>query len=391
MHKSLKIAFSLCLAALMAAPAFAADKQKVTVGFIGPISGGSSAVGLGSRNAAELAVSQRNADPNSKYVYEMEVLDDECKPNVGVQVATKMATNKKVSAAVTHYCSSVAMSTVEVYDRFKLPVVIYGAVSPDITYGEKSKNYKTVFRNINTLINQNEQAVKFMLSLGYKSVAIIHDTTDYGVSHKNYFEQFANELGLKIVGVFGATVDQQDFSTELTKIKAADPDVVYLCGLTPMGVRVRLQMEKLGVPAQYETVSGCWSESFVSGSGVEIAEGTLCVFPQPIIEKMPGGKKFLDDYAKQYPDQFYEAVGPYSYAGMVQVLDVIEKVGPDRKKIAAELANTKGRESIVGSITFDEAGQNIEPSITIYVVQDGKWTPFDDSDYASGKRALKKR
>src|SRR5262245_57425688 len=73
-------------------------KDKVKVGFIGPLTGGVSVNGLGGRNSADLAVRLRNADPKAKYEYEMVVLDDECKPNVAVQVATKMAADKDIIA-----------------------------------------------------------------------------------------------------------------------------------------------------------------------------------------------------------------------------------------------------------------------------------------------------
>ena len=70
------------------------------------------------------------------------------------------------------------------------------------------------------------------------------------------------------------------------------------------------------------------------------------------------------------------------------LMDAIEKAGPDRKKIIKELANVKDRDSIVGKITFDDHGQNTVPVITKYVIQDGKFVEWDDSEYASGKRKL---
>ena len=73
---------------------------------------------------------------------------------------------------------------------------------------------------------------------------------------------------------------------------------------------------------------------------------------------------------------------------MDMILDTIEKVGPDRKKVIAELANVKDRDSIVGKITFDDHGQNTVPIITKYVIQDGKFVEWDDSEYATGKRKL---
>jgi branched-chain amino acid transport system substrate-binding protein len=111
----------------------ASAKDKVKVGFIGPLTGGVSVNGIGGRNSADLAVKLRNADPKSKYEYELVVLDDECKPNVAVQVATKMAADKDIIAGATHYCSVAAIAAVDTYHKFQFPVIVWGAVLPDIT------------------------------------------------------------------------------------------------------------------------------------------------------------------------------------------------------------------------------------------------------------------
>src|ERR1043165_4492533 len=86
-------------------------KDKVKVGFIGPLTGGVSVNGIGGRNSADLAVKLRNADAKAKYEYELVVLDDECKPNIAVQQATKMSADKEIIAAATHYCSATAIAT----------------------------------------------------------------------------------------------------------------------------------------------------------------------------------------------------------------------------------------------------------------------------------------
>ena len=78
---------ALCFTLMLAAGA-AVAKESVKLAFIGPLTGGVSANGLGGRNATDLAVKLRNADPKAKYQYELVSLDDECKPNFGVQVAT---------------------------------------------------------------------------------------------------------------------------------------------------------------------------------------------------------------------------------------------------------------------------------------------------------------
>ncbi|MBK8016058.1 MAG: branched-chain amino acid ABC transporter substrate-binding protein [Betaproteobacteria bacterium] len=362
----------------------ASAKDTVKLAFIGPLTGGVAANGLGGRNSADLAVKLRNADPRARFMYELIVLDDECKPNVGVQVATKAASDNSVIAGVTHYCSTVAMGTVDVYHRFGLPVVVWGAVLPDVTY---ANDYKEIHRVNGTMINQNETAARFMTGLKYKRWAIIHDTTDYGKGHNKYFSEYLQKNGGQIVGTFGVTADQQDFSAELTRIKELKPEVIYFGGITPLGVRIRSQMDKLGVKAVFQGTSGIVSDAFIEGLG-PLAEGVVAFREGAPAEKLPGGKTFLEQYTKAKYSDDPEAYGPFAFAAANLIMDAVEKVGPDRKKVRNELNKTRDYDSVVGRITFDDHRQNAVPVITKFVVQDGKWIVWEDSEFASGKRSL---
>jgi len=365
-----------------AAPALAKDKVKVV--FIGPLTGGVSANGLGGRNSADLAVKLRNQDESAKYEYEMMVLDDECKPNVAVQVATKAGADRGVVAGVTHYCSAVAIATVDTYHRFGLPVIVWGAVLPEITYGN---DYPEIHRVNGTMINQNETAAELVTSLGYETWVVIHDTTDYGQGHNKYFTEHVTARGGEILATFGVTADQQDFTAELTQAKALDPDVIYFGGLTPLGVRIRQQMDRLGIDAQFQGTSGIVSDAFIDGLG-PLAEGALAFLEGAPVEKLPGGQFFMEEYQKAGYREPPEAYGPFAFAAMDLLLDTIEEVGPDREAIIEKLAEVENHDSIVGPITFDDHGQNAVPIITKYVVQDGEWVVWEDSEYASGQRKL---
>jgi branched-chain amino acid transport system substrate-binding protein len=375
----------LAALALALALGSAHAKDKVKVGFIGPLTGGVSANGLGGRNSADLAVRLRNADAKAKYEYEMVSYDDECKPDVAVRVATKMAADKEIIAGATHYCSATAIATVDTYHKFGFPVIVWGAVLPDITYRNK---YAEVHRVNGTMINQNDANAELISRLGYTTVAVIHDTTDYGKGHNEYFSKALARIGkAKIVGTFGVTADQQDFTAELTKIKALNPQVIYFGGLTPIGVRIRQQMDKLGIKAVFDGTSGIVSDAFIQALG-PLAEGCLAFREGAPTEKLPGGKFFMQHYTAQKYEQPPEAYGAFAFAAMNMILDSIEKVGPDRKKVIADLGDVKDRDSIVGKITFDDHGQNTVAVITRYVVQDGKFVEWNESEYASGKRKL---
>jgi len=374
---------TVLLAASWAAPAAAKDKVKIA--FIGPLTGGVAANGIGGRNSAELAVKLRNADPKAKYDYELTVLDDECKPNTAVQVATKAGADRAIIAAVAHYCSATAIATVDTFNRLELPMIVWGAVLPDITYRNK---YPEVHRVNGTMINQNEVASKFMTGLGFKTWVVIHDTTDYGKAHNEYFSKDLKADGGKILGTFGVTADQQDFTAELTQAKALNPEVIYFGGLTPIGIRIRQQMDKLGIKAVLQGTSGIKSDAYIQGLGA-LAEGSLSFLEGAPIDKLPGGKYFQEQYDKAGYKEPPEAYGAFAFTAMKLVLDKIEAVGPDRAKVTAALGDVKNYDSIIGPVTFDDHGQNTVSLITKYVAQDGKWVVWEDSDYGAGKRKLK--
>jgi branched-chain amino acid transport system substrate-binding protein len=381
-HISTAFAAALLAASLVGS---AAAKDKVKVAFIGPLTSGVAANGIGGRNSAELAVKLYNADPKAKYEYELTVLDDECKPNTAVQVATKAGADRAIIAAVAHYCSAAAIATVDTFNRLELPMIVWGAVLPDITYRNK---YPEVHRVNGTMINQNEVAAKFMAGLGFKKWVVIHDTTDYGKAHNEYFSKFIKADGGQILGTFGVTADQQDFTAELTQAKALNPEVIFFGGLTPIGIRIRQQMDKLGIKAVLQGTSGIKSDAYIQGLG-PLAEGSLSFIEGAPIEKLPGGKYFQSEYDKAGYKEPPEAYGAFAFAAMKLILDKIEAVGPDRAKVTAALGDIKNYDSIIGPVTFDDHGQNTVSLITKYVAQDGKWLVWEDSEYGAGKRKLK--
>ena len=362
-----------------------AQKKTVKLAFIGPLTGGTASNGLGGRNSFLLAVQERNADPKTKHHYETEILDDECKPTVAVQAALKASSDPAIVAGVTHYCSVTAIATVDTYHKAGMPAMVWGAVLPEITY---SHEYVEITRVNGTMINQNQIAADFAVkTLGFKTFAILHDTTDYGRAHAKWFTEFLEKAGGKVLSTQGTAKDQKDYTAELTRAKADRPEVVWYGGLTPDGVRVKVQMDKLGVRAQFQGTSGIKSDTFNETTGPS-AEGALAFVEGAPTEKLPGGKRFLEAYAKAGFKEPSEAYGPFAYVAANLIIDAIEAVGPDRAKVARHLKQTKNANTIIGPVEFDAHGQNTVPLISKYVSQDGKWVLWEDSEYASGKRTL---
>lgn len=380
-------AAALAAMALSAMPAAQAQqKETARIAFIGPLTGGNSATGLGGRNSARLAVDLRNADPDSRYNYELAPLDDECLPNVGIQVATRAATDRHIVAGVTHFCSAVAIATVDVYNRFKLPVVVWGAILPAITHGN---DYPEVHRVNGSMLDESQVLIDFLAELGYKRWAVIHDTTDYGTGYLGILREKLADSDVEILATFGVAADQQDFSAELLRVKEIDPQIVVFAGLTPLGVRVRSQMDRLGVNSQFAGISGIMSVSYHDALG-GLSEGTISVHNGAPLETLPGGQMFVEEYGKARFTEPPEPYGPYAFVATNLIIEAIEEVGPDREAVRDWLNAVENHQSIAGSITFDEHGHNSVAS-TRYVAQDGQWTRWEDSLYATGERTLRGR
>lgn len=360
------------------------EKKVVKLGFIGPLTGKYAKMGLGGLNSFKLAVKHWNEKPDTKYKYEVVSFDDEGVPQKGVEVATKACSDPEIVAVAAHYNSMVAIATADVFHKFGVVNVVWGAVLPAITYGN---DYPEVCRVNGTQVEQNEANAQLTVdTLGFKKFAIIYDTTDYGRGHLQYFKEALARRGITPIAEEGIVIDQKDFTTVLTKIKALNPEVIYFGGLTPEGVNIKLQMDKLGIKAQFLGTSGIKSDDFNTALG-EHAEGVICMLDGAPVEYLPGGKFFMEEYNKAGYAEPPEAYGPFAYCAANILIRAIEKVGPDRAKVIEEV-NKTDYEDIIGRIHFNEYGQNDVPLATPYVSQDGVWVPWQDSEYAKGIRTL---
>ena len=137
-------------------------------------------------------------------------------------------------------------------------------------------------------------------------------------------------------------------------------------GQEAWAARIRAQMEKLGLTSLFQGTSGIVSDTFIEGSG-DLAEGIVAFREGAPTEKLPGGKFFLEQYGKQGYSEPPEAYGAFAFTAMNLILDTIEQVGPDRKKVRKALNAVTGdnaHDSITGKVAFDDNGQNTVAVIT---------------------------
>jgi len=353
--------------ALAPAAALAQDKPKIKLGFIGPLSGGNAQQGLGAKNGFLLAIEQANA---GGYPYEVEgiVLDDASDPQTGVSAAMKLVNDPDVAASIGHWNSPVALATIPVFNRFGMPFIVWGAISPKIT----DQNLPEVTRVTPTLLAENEPLAEWAANdLGAKSVAIVADTSDYGTGNAEAFTTFFTDAGGTIASTDLLPVGTTDFRAVLTKIKGSGVDAIYFGGvITEAGILRKQQME-IGLDVPMIGISGFYDPEFIALAG-EAAEGTMVSYPAA--QSNPKLDKMHEDYEAR---DFAEPESPYTkyaFDAANILMTVIKEVGIDDKAALARAVRDISYDGVLGTTTFDATGQTQIPvDVEIKVVENGQW------------------
>lgn len=354
-------------AAMFAMPAAAQDKPHIKLGFIGPVSGGNAQQGLGARNGFLLAIEQANA---AGYPYEVEpvALDDASDPQTGVSAALKLVNDPQVVAATGHWNSPVALATMPIFNRFQVPMIVWGAISPKIT----EQNLPEITRVTPTLVTENKPLAEWAAKkLGAKKIAIIADTSDYGTANTEAFETFFTEAGGSIIGKDLFPVGTVDFRTTLTKLREAAPDAIYFGGVIAEAGILRKQMVEIGLKVPMIGISGFYDPEFVKLAG-PAAEGTMVSYPAA--QSNPKLEKMNADYKAR---GFAEDTSPYTkyaFDATNILLAAIKEAGIEDKAALAKAIRAIKYDGVLGETTFDANGQTQIPvAIEIKEVRNGAW------------------
>ena len=356
----------------------------VKLGFLSPITGANAAEGAAARNAFQLAIDQANESGDFDYNIEVIEIDDKSDPSTGVAGAQKIVSDPDVVAATGHWNSGVAEATIPVFKEAEIPLLIWGAIASDLT---SKDNYPWITRSAPTDVQENIPLAKAVIDeMGYKKIFIVSDTTSYGAGNSKAFKAELASRNMKEVGFEEVQEGTVDFHAILTKVKKSGADCVYWGGVVTEGSLLKNQMHDDGVDALFCGISGNYSEDFLK-IPAEASEGALVVKPGIVLDSTEGGKQFIKDYEAAGFSEPIGAYTPYAYTAAEILLQALKTCGddvtPEKMRDAIKDGSFDG---IMGTTTFDEIGQTELVAAYLNVVQDGKWTVYDDSEYADGTR-----
>jgi len=359
---------ALGAAMLLAIPA----QAQIRLGVAGPITGPNASFGAQLRNGVEQAIADINAAGGILgQQVTLAVGDDVSDPRQGVNVANKFA-GDGIRFVVGHFNSGVTMPASEVYAENNMVFITPSATNPRIT----ERGLWNAFRTCGRDDQQGAVAADYLVrNFAGKRVAIIHDKTTYGKGLADETQKAMNAKGLREVIYEGVNTGEKDFSALISKIKAANVDVVYWGGLHTEGGLIVRQMRDQGVTAPMMSGDGIADDEFAAIAGPG-AVGTLMTFP-PDPRNRAEAKAIVDRFrnVRRFEPQAYTL---YSYAA-VQIFQqaAIATNSLDPKKIAEHMRSGATFKTVIGDISYDKKGDITRADYVTYTWRrgaDGKIT-----------------
>ena len=352
-----------------------AQERVVKIGYIGPLTGPNTSIGIGTRNSLELAI--RHANERKALPYKLELVSetDDSKPSVGVATVQKMCADPSIVAVSAHWNSNVALATNSYFQECGLLNLIAGTGANKITelglsaIGRVATPFKAVLPFL---------ADRTFKDLSLRRIAIVKSRDDYGKDVATEFRQHYETLGGKIVIEEEYNIGERDFSSILTKIRQVNPDAVFLAGLSTEAALVVKQMRQLGMKQLYLGHPGWQSDAFVKAAGTE-GEGAVVVTMPPFPEELPGGPAFVSSYAKAGFKEPYDTFGVFGYVAGEVLVELIKRNGLDRKALIDGLRKiTKDNpvKTILGSVYFDADGELQPKTPGLAILKAGEWLRY---------------
>ena len=354
--------------ALMAVPAMAKN-HTIKIGVAGPHTGDLAAYGIPTKDAAEMLVAEVNASGGvlGKQI-ELIALDDQCKPEIATNVATKLV-SEGVSVVIGHVCSGATKAALGIYKESGIIAISPSATNPPLT---QSGDYPNFYRTIAPDDDQGKLASDFATDkLGAKKIAIIHDKGDYGKGFADFAKQFVEAGGkAKIVMYEGITPGAMDYSAVVQKIRKEGADAVIFGGYHPEASKLIGQMKKKRVKVAFVGPDGIKGDGFLDIAGKN-AEGVYATGPMDVTQ-FAANQKARADYTAKYGKEagtFFDQ----GYAALQAALNAIEQAKGTDYAAVSKVLKSSFVETSVGKIKFDAKGDAEGVGFSVYQVQNGKF------------------
>jgi len=359
----------------------------IKVGVVAELTGDIPAVGASCKNAAEMAVKEINDAGGlevggTKYQIELFIEDNAGKADQSASAAQKLITQQNVVAIIGPNASRYAIPASEIAESAKVVLISPWSTNPKTTLDAKTGAAKRyVFRACFIDPFQGRVVAKFALdNLKAKKAAVLYDVaSEYNKGIAEIFKQTFEESGGQVVAFETYTTGDKDFSAQLTKIKNAGPDVVFLPNYyseVPLQVQ---QGKRLGITVPFLGSDSWGSEELIKLCGGD-CEGYYFSTHYAADAATPVAIKFIEAYKAKYgatPDD----VAALTYDAFGLLWTALKNAGKvDREAVRDAMAKIPKYEGVTGTMQFKEGSGDPIKSAVILQIKGGKFVWFANAN-----------
>jgi len=367
--------------------------REVKIGHVHPLSGFLAYDGGLVANGVVLAVEEVNAAGGIKALGGARLAlvggDSQGKVEVGVAEAERLI-REGVVALLGPYQSPVAYAVSQVCEKERTPFVITVAVADNIT----ERGFEYTFRVQPNARAMTQRSLDHLAELArasgvaVKTLAIMHEDGLFGTSVAGHVERYARTLGMEVVLRVGYSFRTPDVTTEITKVKAARPDVVLVTGYFGDGLLIaRTATEhRLETRAVMGIANGGFSNPKFLADQPQLADLIMDgnYWHNPRSER---ARRVMEAYRARFGAPM-SSHSVQAYSATMVLRDALERAGSlDRAKIREALARTRLTDHILpqGPIEFDRTGENVNAQPALLQNQGGRTVVVGPAAFAEAR------
>ncbi|MGE5380048.1 MAG: ABC transporter substrate-binding protein [Methylocystaceae bacterium] len=350
------------------------SQEVIKVGFLGALTGDVANYGQPGLKGLKMAADELNAKGGilGKKVEIVEA-DNRGDATEAANITKKFITRDRVSAIIGDPCTGITKVAANIAQSQKMVLISPGASGEGVcAVGDY------IFRNVTLDEVAAPTVADYVVNkLGKKNVAIITAINDsYSVGLTKYFKDGFTKAGAQIVGEESIQKGDTDFSAQVTKLKAKNPDIFVFTGYYTEAALFMQEAAKQGMKIPFVGGDGCLGADLYKLGGAAV-EGSMvyCGFsPEGATAET---QKFLDDYKVKYK-QDADMFSAQYYDALMIVAQAMERAkSTDPKVYRAEMAKTKDFPGVSGVTTFRENREPIKSLVYLLTVKDSSFKLLD--------------
>ncbi|MBI3853578.1 MAG: ABC transporter substrate-binding protein [Verrucomicrobia bacterium] len=367
---ALSLVFPLLAFGLLLLGCKKSGEGSIRVGEYASLTGKEATFGISSHEGTLLAVEEINGS-GGVLGKKIELLTEDTQSKAGepATVVNKLIARDGVVAVLGEVASSRSLEAAPICQANMIPMVSPSSTNPKVT-----ETGDFIFRVCFIDPFQGTVMANFATkTLKAKKVAVFTDVkSDYSKGLAKFFKERFIANGGTIATELDYNGGDKDFKAQLTAIKAANPDGVFVPGYYTDAALICVQARQLGLTVPIFGGDGWESEKLVEIGGAAM-EGTYLSTHYHLDVGSEQSKKFVENYRKRWNGKMPDALAACAYDSAAVLADAMKRAGStDGQKVRDALAATKGFQGVTGVITINEK-RDATKSAVILQVKGGKF------------------